>query len=133
MSGPGAEGVNDSSGVDLGSAHPEVLALARGLSSAVGRDEAPAEGGFDMSAGLYGTHVSLWLRRLATKDLNARLGQERLLRAAQAALRYLHTRDQAADVVCQQLERAIAECAADEPSDSKVQQRGSALQSRGFG
>lgn len=127
MSGSGAEGVNDSSGVDLGPAHPEVLALARGLSSAVGRDEAPAEGGFDMSAGLYGTHVSLWLRQRATEAFTARLRQERLLRAAQAALRYLHTRDQAADAVCQQLERAIAECAAEEPSDSEVQPPGSAL------
>lgn len=71
--------------------------------------------------------MSLWLRRLATDALNARLSQERLLRAAQAALRYLHTRDQAADVVCQQLERAIAECVAEEPSDSEVQPPGSAL------
>jgi len=101
--------VSDSDGVALGPAHPEVLPLARGLSSAVERDEAPTEGGFDMSAGMYGAHVSLWLRRRATDTLNARLRQERLLRAARAALRYLHARDQAADVVCQQLEGALAE------------------------
>ena len=101
--------VSESDGVDLGPAHPEVLALARGLSSAVLRDEAPQEDGFDISGGIYGTHVSLWLRRLATDTLNARLRQERLLRAARAALSYLHTRDQAADVVCSQLERALAE------------------------
>ncbi len=109
MSGSRTEPVRDTSGVDLGPAHPEVLALARGLSSAVLRDEAPQEDGFDISGGMYGTHVSLWLRRLATDTLNARLRQERLLRAARVALRYLHTRDQAADVVCQQLERALAE------------------------
>ena len=136
MRGPRAAPVSDTGGSCLGllgPAHPEVLALVRGLSSAVDRDEAPEEGGFDMSAGLYGEHVSLWLRRLATDALNARLRQERLLRAAQAALRYLHTRDQAADVVGQQLERVIAECAAEGLSDSEVQPRGSALQSRGFG
>jgi hypothetical protein len=97
--------------VDLGPAHPEVLALARGLSSAVLRDEAPQEDGFDISGGMYGTHVSLWLRRLATDTLNTRLRQERLLRAAHAALRYLQTRDQAADVVCQQLEEALTDFA----------------------
>ncbi len=101
--------MSESDGLELGPAHPEVLALARGLSQAVERDEAPEEVGFDLSAGLFGTHVSLWLRRLATDTLNARLRQERLLGAARAALRYLHTRDQAADVVCQRLERALAE------------------------
>ena len=129
-----AEPVSDSSDSGLGllgPAHPEVLALARGLSNAGERDEAPEEGGFDMSAGLYGAHVSLWLRRLATDALNARLSQERLLRAAQAALRYLHTRDQAADVVCQQLERAMTDCETAGRSDSDVQSPGSALQSSG--
>ena len=111
MSGSRTEPVRDTSGVDLGPTHPEVLALARGLSIAVERDEAPDEGGFDMSAGMYGTHVSLWLRSLATDVLNARLRQERLLRAAHAALRYLQTRDQAADVVCQQLEEALTDFA----------------------
>jgi len=101
--------VSELDGVDLGPDHPEVLALARGLSSAVLRDEAPQEDGFDISGGMYGTHVSRWLRRLATDTVNARIRQERLLRAVQAALRYMHTRDQAADVVCQQLELAIAE------------------------
>ena len=115
----------------LGPAHPEVLALARGLSGAVGLDEAPDEGGFDISAGLYGTHVSLWLRRVATDALNAKLRQERLLRVAQTALHYLQTRDQAADVVCQQLEQAIADCVTAERSDSDVQSSGSQLQSSG--
>lgn len=114
MSGSGAEGVNRSGGVELGPAHSEVLALARALSRVIELDEAPEEGGFDMSAGLYGAHVSLWLRRLATDVLNARIREQRLLRAAHAALRYMQTRDQAADVVCQQLERALAEFA--EPS-----------------
>ena len=126
MSGSRAERVSDSSGADLGvlgPAHPEVLALARGLSGAVERDEAPEEGGFDMSAGVYGAHVSLWLRRRATDALNARLRQERLLRAARAALRYMQTRDQAADVVCQQLEWALAESA--EPA-GPAQSRGAA-------
>ena len=102
--------MSDPSGASLdllAPTHPEVLTLAMGLSVAVERDEAPEEGGFDLSAGLYGTHVSVWLRRLATDSRNARLRQERLLRAAQAALRYLHTHDQAADVVRETLERAI--------------------------
>lgn len=122
--------MSDSSGPDvglLGPAHPQVLALASELSRAVGLDEAPEEDGFDLSAGLYGTHVSLWLRRMATDVLNARLRQERLLKAAQAALRYLHTRDQAADVVCQQLEIAIAACG----GDSTRQSLASALSTRG--
>ena len=126
--------MSDSSGSDrglLGPAHPEVLALARGLSGAVERDEAPEEGGFDMSAGMYGAHVSLWLRRLATTVLNARIREERLLRAAQAALRYIQTRDQAADVVCQQLEHAIAGYGAAGRSDSDARSRVPALQSRG--
>lgn len=114
-------------------AHPEVLALARGLSRAVERDEAPEEGGFDMSAGMYGTHVSRWLRRLATDTVNARIRQERLLRAVQAALRYMQTRDQAADVVCQQLEGAITYCVTAGRSDSDVELPGSLSQSREFG
>ena len=115
--------MSESDGLELGPAHPEVLALARGLSQAVERDEAPEEGGFDLSAGLYGTHVSLWLRRLATDTLSARLREERLRRAARAALRYMQTRDQAADVVCQQLEWALAESA--EPA-GPAQSRGAA-------
>ncbi|MHB1530507.1 MAG: hypothetical protein ACYCXT_14050 [Acidiferrobacteraceae bacterium] len=128
--------MRDSSGSELrllGPAHPEVLVLAQGLSRAVERDEAPEEGGFDMSAGLYGTHVSLWLRRLAADTLNARLREERLLRAARAALRYMQTRDQAADVVCEQLEGAITDCVTAGRSDSDVQSPGSVLQSREFG
>ncbi len=128
--------MRDSSGADLGvlgPAHPEVLALARGLSGAVERDEAPEEGGFDMSAGVYGAHVSLWLRRRATDALNARLRQERLLRAARAALRYMQTRDQAADVVCEQLEGALTDCVTAGRSDSDVQSPGSLSQSREFG
>lgn len=126
--------MSDSSDSDLGllgPAHPEVLMLARGLSGAVERDEAPEEGGFDMSAGLYGAHVSLWLRQRATEAFNARLRQDRLLRAARAALRYMQTRDQAADVVCQQLERAIEDCVTAERSDSEVQSPGSQLQPSG--
>jgi len=39
--------------------------LATGLASAVLKDEAPEEGGFDLSAGMFGTHVSEWLREVA--------------------------------------------------------------------
>lgn len=86
-----------------------------------------------MSAGVYGAHVSLWLRRRATDALNARLRQERLLRAARAALRYMQTRDQAADVVCEQLEGALTDCVTAGRSDSDVQSPGSLSQSREFG
>jgi len=121
--------VSELDGLDLGPAHPEVLALARGLSHAVERDEAQDEGGLLM----YGTHVSRWLRRLATDTVNARIRQERLLRAVQAALRYMQTRDQAADVVCQQLEGAITYCVTAGRSDSDVELPGSLSQSREFG
>lgn len=35
--------------------------LAKQLAEAVAKDEAPEEGGFDLSAGLFGRHVSSWL------------------------------------------------------------------------
>lgn len=39
--------------------------LATGLAEAVLKDEAPEQGGFDLSAGLFGTHVSAWVRGIA--------------------------------------------------------------------
>lgn len=39
--------------------------LATQLAEAVAKDEAPEEGGFDLGAGLFGTHVSDWLRDVA--------------------------------------------------------------------
>lgn len=42
-----------------------VTVLATGLAEAVAKDEAPEEGGFDLSAGMFGKHVSDWLRGIA--------------------------------------------------------------------
>lgn len=42
-----------------------VRVLAGGLAEAVLKDEAPEEGGFDLSAGMFGTHCSEWLRGVA--------------------------------------------------------------------
>lgn len=44
---------------------PVAKRLARELSEAVLKDEAPGEDGFDLSAGLFGVHVSDWLRKTA--------------------------------------------------------------------
>ncbi len=41
--------------------------LCIGLAEAVAKDEAPAEGGFDLSAGMFGSHVSAWLRSVAAQ------------------------------------------------------------------
>lgn len=41
--------------------------LATKLAEAVVKDEAPDAGGFDLSAGMYGEHVSNWLRDVATE------------------------------------------------------------------
>lgn len=43
--------------------------LATQLADAVLKDEAPEEGGFDMSAGMFGRNVSDWLRSVA-KDID---------------------------------------------------------------
>lgn len=39
--------------------------LGSDLAEAVAKDEAPEEGGFDLSAGMFGRHVSAWIRKLA--------------------------------------------------------------------
>jgi hypothetical protein len=39
--------------------------LCTELAEAVAKDEAPEEGGFDLSAGLFGSNVSEWLRKTA--------------------------------------------------------------------
>ena len=41
--------------------------LATELAEAVEKDEKPEEGGFDMSAGLFGRNVSDWLRKVAAE------------------------------------------------------------------
>lgn len=41
--------------------------LATGLAEAVRLDEAPDQDGFDLSAGLFGKHVSDWLRTVANE------------------------------------------------------------------
>lgn len=50
--------------------------LATQLVEAVLKDEAPEEGGFDLSAGLFGRNVSDWIRATA-KELDARASRER--------------------------------------------------------
>lgn len=44
-----------------------LTALAKTFAEAVFEDEDPREGGFDLSAGMYGPHVSEWLRNVAEK------------------------------------------------------------------
>ena len=51
-----------------------VTTLAAGLAEAVLKDEQPEEGGFDLSAGLFGKHVSDWIREVA-KELDSRQEQ----------------------------------------------------------
>jgi hypothetical protein len=51
-----------------------VTVLATGLAEAVMKDEAPEEGGFDLSAGMFGRHVSDWIRSVA-KELESRREQ----------------------------------------------------------
>lgn len=46
---------------------PTLKTLATQLAEAVLKDEAPEEGGFDLSAGLFGRHVSEWLQEVAKK------------------------------------------------------------------
>lgn len=41
--------------------------LAIGLAEAVAKDELPENGGFDLSAGMFGLHVSNWLRSVAAQ------------------------------------------------------------------
>ena len=42
-----------------------ITVLATTLAEAVSKDEEPDQGGFDLSAGLFGEHVSEWLRDVA--------------------------------------------------------------------
>lgn len=44
-----------------------VTILATQLAEAVLKDEQPEEGGFDLSAGLFGTNVSNWIRSVANE------------------------------------------------------------------
>ena len=39
--------------------------LATGLADAVSKDEQPNQGGFDLGAGMFGDHMSEWLRDLS--------------------------------------------------------------------
>jgi hypothetical protein len=41
--------------------------LATELAEAVAEDEKPENGGFDISAGMYGPHLSEWLRKVAER------------------------------------------------------------------
>lgn len=54
--------------------------LATGLAEAVAKDELPDNGGFDLSAGLFGQNVSAWLRSVA-EELAAAQAREQLLRS----------------------------------------------------
>lgn len=54
--------------------------LATQLAEAYAKDEDPAEGGFDISAGMFGTHVSAWVKdvadQLATSQEALRIARE---------------------------------------------------------
>ena len=56
--------------------------LATELAEAVRKDEAPGEGGFDLSAGMFGVHVSQWLRDTA-KELDDRQAEITRLKGMQ--------------------------------------------------
>jgi hypothetical protein len=56
---------------EMGAYGLTVTVLATELAEAVMKDEAPEEGGFDLSAGLFGSHVSDWIRAVA-KELEDR-------------------------------------------------------------
>lgn len=51
-----------------------VTILATQLAEAVLKDESPEEGGFDLSAGMFGRHVSDWIRATA-KELGDRAAE----------------------------------------------------------
>lgn len=44
-----------------------ITMLATGLAEAVAKDERPEEGGFDLSAGMFGQAVSDWIRSVAAQ------------------------------------------------------------------
>ncbi len=58
-----------------------VTILATQLAEAVLKDEAPEEGGFDLSAGMFGKHVSDWIRA-TEKELDDRAAEIAKLKAA---------------------------------------------------
>ena len=60
-----------------------VTILATQLAEAVLKDEAPEEGGFDLSAGMFGRHVSDWIRATA-KELDDRAAEIAKLTAPNA-------------------------------------------------
>lgn len=55
-----------------------VTILVTQLAEAVAKDEAPGEGGFDLSAGMLGQHVSEWIRETA-RELEARSAETKRL------------------------------------------------------
>ena len=57
-----------------------VTVLATQLAEAVLKDEAPEEGGFDLSAGMFGRHVSDWIRA-TVKELDDRASEIAELKA----------------------------------------------------
>ena len=62
-----------------------VTTLATGLATAVEKDERPEEGGFDLSAGMFGTAVSDWIREVAacmTGEMNYQ--EKRILQFAES-------------------------------------------------
>lgn len=62
-----------------------VTVLATQLAEAVLKDEAPEEGGFDLSAGMFGAHVSDWIRAMA-RELDDRATEIARLKAANVAI-----------------------------------------------
>lgn len=55
-----------------------VTVLATGLAEAVLKDERPEEGGFDLSAGMFGRHVSDWIKGVAGDVEESRVSVQRL-------------------------------------------------------
>lgn len=63
-----------------------ITVLATQLAEAVLKDEAPEEGGFDLSAGLFGAHVSGWIRSVA-EELDRRQAAQAIEKIKEAVSR----------------------------------------------
>jgi len=69
-----------------------VTVLATQLAEAVSKDGDPEEGGFDLSAGMFGRHVSNWIRATA-KELDDRASEIAELKASNAKLNVRSPKD----------------------------------------
>jgi len=78
--------------------------LATQLMDAVRKDEAPEEGGFDLKSGLFGRHVSDWLRMVAKELVDRKTGGEAKIPDA-----VLSSQLQAVDEACEDVAKLPAD------------------------